>query len=363
MKNILFTICLLLIASMGYSQLKVVAAGDIEMFNTSGAVNHSVDLGKGRTAGGNININLFGTVADNASGYGFRFTRTSAASSRFSHKGTGQYQFRAEDDASLGFFTNATQRLQVAKTSGDLFLFTGQAYKLGGGSWAVLSDRRLKDDVNDYTDGLEEILKINTVKFKYNDNVIQNKKKKEYVGIIAQEINEIAPYMIEEGPVNEAFVKSSGEYMQVDPSAFTYMLINAVQEQQELIDAQNEKIDAMAALLNEVTTKIENGDFGSNTVIDAELNGLSSEIQIAQNRPNPFREYTEIDYFLPVGTNSAKLNVYDQKGALVKVVDLSASAGNGTVRLKANDIASGIYSYNLIVDGKNIETKQMIISK
>jgi hypothetical protein len=37
-----------------------------------------------------------------------------------------------------------------------------------------------------------------------------------------------------------------GTYLDVDPSALVYMLINAVQEQQKLIDELNKKIEVLS---------------------------------------------------------------------------------------------------------------------
>ncbi len=58
----------------------------------------------------------------------------------------------------------------------------------------------------------------------------------EYVGVIAQELQNIAPYMI------GTLQKNREEYLTVDASAMTYMLINAVQE------LNQEKVEMNAAL-------------------------------------------------------------------------------------------------------------------
>jgi ABC-type Fe3+-citrate transport system substrate-binding protein len=57
----------------------------------------------------------------------------------------------------------------------------------------------------------------------------------QYVGILAQDMQEIAPYMI----------SSSGkdEYLNFDSNAVIYMLINAIKEQQNQI----EKLEALIA--------------------------------------------------------------------------------------------------------------------
>ncbi len=106
----------------------------------------------------------------------------------------------------------------------------GSAGKPGGGSWTTSSDRRLKKDINPYKDGLNEIDKINTVTYQYNE-ISGYDISKEYVGVIAQELQKIAPYMVSE---------DNNGYLAVDNSAMMYMLVNAVKtlkkENTELIE-------------------------------------------------------------------------------------------------------------------------------
>ena len=126
---------------------------------------------------------------------GFEFIRTAgSSSSRFNHSGSGQYQFNALDNASITFSTNNIARMLVSRNSGNLTLLTGDAAKPGGGTWLVFSDERLKENINPYEDGLEQILKVNPVTFNYTKEVLAENDK-EYVGVIAQEIQKVAPYM------------------------------------------------------------------------------------------------------------------------------------------------------------------------
>ncbi len=99
----------------------------------------------------------------------------------------------------------------------------GTAAKPGGGSWTATSDRRLKKDISDYKEGLKKVLAISPVNFRYN-KFSGYDTKKEHIGVIAQELLEVAPYMV------STFEKDEEEYLQVDNSAMTYMLINAVKE-------------------------------------------------------------------------------------------------------------------------------------
>lgn len=121
----------------------------------------------------------------------------------------------------------------------DFFRFdgSGAAYKVGGGSWSTFSDRRLKQNVNAFQDGLAVLRQIRPVNFQYNGMGGTPDNGKVYTGVIAQELQTIAPYMVD----------ASQDYLRVDPSAFTYILINAVQEQQKQIDALKAEVAALKA--------------------------------------------------------------------------------------------------------------------
>lgn len=105
----------------------------------------------------------------------------------------------------------------------------GNASKPGGGVWIAPSDKRLKENITDYSDGLAQLRQVRPVRYNYKRGG-RYPSEPTYTGIIAQDLLEIAPYMVENG----------GDYYSVDPSSFTYMLINAVQE---LDTANNEKTD------------------------------------------------------------------------------------------------------------------------
>ena len=111
----------------------------------------------------------------------------------------------------------------------------GSAAKPGGGTWTAISDKRLKQNVNAYTDGLDAVLAIEPITYHYN-KASGLDTKKEYVGVMAQDLKEVAPYMV------GTFQKDEQEYFNVDNSAMVYMLINAVKEQQQQIEQQQLQI-------------------------------------------------------------------------------------------------------------------------
>ena len=120
------------------------------------------------------------------------------------------------------------------------------------GDWLGVSDRRLKKDINDYTDGLDKLMKVRPVTYRFNGK-LGLPSDKVNVGIIAQEMQEIAPYMIV--PLNDQSEEGKKEdYLAYDGTALTYMLVNSVQEQQEIIEAQQNEIDNLRAELAELNT-------------------------------------------------------------------------------------------------------------
>ena len=150
--------------------------------------------------------------------------------------------------------------LKTAAPTADLSV-NGTANKTGGGTWAVFSDARLKKDIVDFKEGLDLITKVRPVSFSYNDKMKEVWGENEsidgrvYQGVIAQELQEIAPDMVCEVTINASensedadFTGDSREaerYLEVDPNKFTYALINAVQEQQEMIEDQRKEMSEL----------------------------------------------------------------------------------------------------------------------
>ena len=128
----------------------------------------------------------------------------------------------------------------------------GSAGKPGGGSWSNSSDKRLKKNIKSFSKGLDLIEHVRPVSFEYNgkDDLPTDQ---EYVGVIAQELKKIAPFMVSE------YVGNDGEtYLSVDPSAFDFVLINAVKELSERINSLESDNKDLVSKLN---TMINNEQF------------------------------------------------------------------------------------------------------
>ncbi len=138
--------------------------------------------------------------------------------------------------------TNASSvndALQVATAgSGHAIRCTGTALKTAGGNtWAVPSDLRLKKDIRPFTDGISVIEKIQPKYFRYNGLAGTSDKNQE-IGIIAQEMEKIAPYTIGHEKVvlnNLSENAVAVDILTYNGSALQYVMINAIKELNEKI--------------------------------------------------------------------------------------------------------------------------------
>ncbi len=120
----------------------------------------------------------------------------------------------------------------MTSTPGLTFEVQGTAGKPGGGLWANVSDARLKKNINPYTDGLDVLRKVEPVTYQYNGKKGISDTTSVYVGVIAQQIQKIAPYMV---TTNTYYGKEGGDYLTYDGSALIYMLVNSVKEEDKTI--------------------------------------------------------------------------------------------------------------------------------
>lgn len=120
---------------------------------------------------------------------------------------------------------------------------TGNALRPGGGAWAALSDRRSKKEVQPFTDGLQVLEQINPVTYQYNGLYGTVDDGQRYVGIIAQEVAPVAPYMIETRDLKkQASDQQTEEILQYDGGThLLYILVNAVKEQQVALETEKAK--------------------------------------------------------------------------------------------------------------------------
>ncbi len=183
-----------------------------------------------------------------------------------------------QDQASTIDFTggsNFSINLNAA-ASYELHMANNSAAKPTSNTWTVTSDARLKEDVTPFKDGLRTLKEIKPVYFKYNGKAGM---PKEYgVGVIAQEIKEVAPYTVgtweylpSGTPIDENTHSKIEQYYSVDNGALTYVTINAVKE----LDEKLEKVSAAYATVSDFGVQ----EMKSNELFVAYSDDFKSKLQ------------------------------------------------------------------------------------
>ena len=333
-----------------------------------GAGDAIIELGADRTGDGTAGFDLAATAANGGS-FGVRFVRFANGLSQFSHKGTGAFVFNALDNATIFFRTNSVNRFRV--NSAGLLPGSDNLYDLGNSIlrwnevWAAngtiqTSDISTKTDVQNSNYGLKEVMQLRPITFYWKDNREYGRK----VGLIAQEVEPVISEVVRTKDVvlneNENKVVVNTQRMGLNYAELVPVLVKAIQEQQEKI----EELEALEAEMIELKKQLEElyvSQRAMNTN-KVQLDNNTPTPFLAQNRPNPFDKETVINYFLPEGTISAEICIMDLRGQLVKSIVLNNS-NEGRIVLEAGTLASGIYTYSMIIDGKVFDTKKMVLTK
>lgn len=89
---------------------------------------------------------------------------------------------------------------------------------------------------------------------------------------------------------------------------------------------------------------------------------VGTEMVLEQNQPNPFRNETQIGFWLPQ-TGETTLSIHDVTGRMVKTLRQSFDKGYHQVVIKHNELPSnGVYYYTLTQHGATA-TRKMVLTK
>ena len=82
---------------------------------------------------------------------------------------------------------------------------------------------------------------------------------------------------------------------------------------------------------------------------------------LEQNNPNPFTENTTIRYYIAQTSGSAVIRITNLNGVAINTFKIQAK-GAGQILISGNSLTAGTYIYELIVDGKQIDSKRMVLT-
>jgi hypothetical protein len=134
-------------------------------------------------------------------------------------------------------------------------------------------------------------------------------------------------------------------------------LVKAVQElskqNEDLKDIVAKQQEQINAILEKLNTTQPTASASSNAVV------LSDLANLEQNAPNPFSTSTVIKFSLPKHYTNAQIIITDMNGHTIKQANIN---GSNALNVSAGSLAAGTYKYALVVDGKVLNTKTMILT-
>jgi hypothetical protein len=96
-----------------------------------------------------------------------------------------------------------------------------------------------------------------------------------------------------------------------------------------------------------------------------ELNKDKNEIILLQNKPNPLDESTIISVYVahPENYRLAVIVITDSHGREVKRLEIKLEKQLNEITFNFGNQLSGTYFYSLLLNGKKVSTKKMVLGK
>lgn len=190
-------------------------------------------------------------------------------------------------------------------------------------------------------------------------------------GFIAQEVQQAATESGFTTDIVHAPADANDNYS-IAYGAMVVPLVKAVQELSKTVDSLKTALSTCCQASGSGNRMMQNGNEGQdNSDLPAEKAGSTLQINLEnnnqailyQNEPNPFDGSTVIRYFLPQNvTGNTFVVFYDMYGKEVNKLEIQEK-GFGKIEANTENLASGVYSYSIIVNGTSIDTKKMLKSK
>lgn len=132
-------------------------------------------------------------------------------------------------------------------------------------------------------------------------------------------------------------------------------VITAMQTENELLKKDVAEIKGMLTTFgNDLQYCCFNQQNNTNTP-------ANDKSMLEQNNPNPFTENTTIRYYIAQTSGNAIIRITNLNGVVVNTFKIQAK-GAGQILLSGSSLTAGTYIYELIVDGKQIDSKRMVLT-
>jgi hypothetical protein len=236
-------------------------------------------------------------------------------------------------------------------SSGFAGYFEGNVHSTGVITQA--SDQKLKENIKPIDETLDKILLLKPSSFNFkNEYKRMNLPQGEQTGFIAQDMEKVFPQLVKTVYDKQQDSGKIFEYKAVNYIGLIPLLTKAIQDQQEEIDQLKEQISQLSAVIAGT----------ANNAMSSKIADLNNTATLYQNIPNPFDNSSSISYYIPSGYHNAQLMITDASGKTLKTYSITQS-GAGKQVISGSELTGGMYQYSLLVDGKLVDSKKMVLSK
>ena len=355
------------------------STGQVGIGNTTTQAGFALTINPFST-GGALYINDPGTgnlglgTKSGSTGEGFRMNISSTTNPNAAirgHTSGNGFGVLAEATGPTGFGaeTYSSQSYGLWAGTGDATTyaayFSGDVFSSGD---YLGSDEKLKKNINDFSGAMDIINRLHPRQYEYrrDENYqLMNLPKGIHFGLIAQDVEKLLPDLVKEtkfftSKSNPSRFEELKNVPDIEFKALNYtelipIIIKGMQEQQLAIDNLQQENEALRHQISEIKQLISANANSS----DARSNAGGA--YLLQNVPNPFNQNTSVSCYVPASVKKAQLVVYNSDGRLIRTFTLTN--GRNTINIEAGSLSAGQYSCTLSADGKNIDTKNMTITK
>lgn len=222
-----------------------------------------------------------------------------------------------------------------------------------------LSDLNVKENISDLGQGLDKIIQLRPVKFDIKSTFFDSipdearnkviEQNKNSLGFIAQDVQQVIPELVNEIP--------GTDLQGINTIDLIPVLVKAIQEQQAQID--NLKKITNIQEMDIVSIKEHLG------LVEEESTKKSAPLDnplLYQNNPNPFNKETTIQAYVPSIIKEASLVIYDLDGVALLSENI-VDRGDISIVIPGTEFSEGIYIYSLLIDGRIVDSKRIVITQ
>jgi hypothetical protein len=223
----------------------------------------------------------------------------------------------------------------------------GNSNKAFGSVWSYgiynLSDSRQKENIRGINNALSTVTQLTGYKYDIkkeyssSDSLISKSRKeldrKDKIGFLAQDVYAVLPEVVYHDDSTDVYAIN---YISIIP-----VLVEAIKELASELDDYKKNSNLKSTSINEVFN-----------------DGIPF---LKQNTPNPFNVKSKIEMYIPSESSLSVLYIYNLQGNQIKAIDINQK-GDTFIEIEARFLKPGMYLYSLVVDGKIIDTKRMIIT-